>query len=228
MSDKGENQLSAGGTLARLAGIGVWILGLVAAFPYSGGWRVSFATRPNTEGATEAAVAVPTPSLLWKRIEALRKVNAIMAGSHPFQLGSRTVDWYTIDFANRPVNETIHRAGGITKASRYPAGSLMVKANYTKEKKLTGVTAMLKLPNYDAADRNWLMAAYSPSGKVMAFGKVSACIACHNLVRSADFNFAPPPEQLLPVSIWKAFFPKQTVSAAYMDLLKEHPAAIVK
>lgn len=104
----------------------------------------------------------------------------------------------------------------------------MVKANYTKQKKLTGVTAMLKLPNYDAADRNWLMAAYSPSGKVVAFGKVPACIACHNMVRSADFNFAPPPDQLLPVSIWKAFFPKQTVSAAYIDLLKEHPAAIVK
>lgn len=80
-------RLSAGSTLARLAGIrvGVWLVGLMAAFLCLGGWRVSFAARPN-KGATQASVAVPTPSQLWKRIEALRKANAIMARSHPFQL----------------------------------------------------------------------------------------------------------------------------------------------
>jgi hypothetical protein len=72
------------------------------------------------------------------------------------------------------------------------------------------------------------MAAYSPSGKNISYGKVAPCIGCHNFVRSADFVFAPPPDQLLPVSIWKAFFPKDTMSAAYLELLKTHPDAIVK
>jgi hypothetical protein len=194
-----------------------------------------------TQASEPGGVPTPTPMDLWKQIEELRKTNAIMAQSnpipaqlpfhgmsHPFQLGSRTVDWYTIDFANKPVNDAINAAGKIVKVTEYPPGSLMVKANYTKDKKLTGITAMLKLAGYDPADRNWLMAAYSPAGKEVSYGKVPACIACHNLVRSADFNFAPPPDQLLPVAIWNAFFPKQSVSPAYLKLLKEHPEAIVK
>jgi hypothetical protein len=193
------------------------------------------------QASNPGGVPIPAPMDLWKQIETLRKTNAFMAQSHPipaqlpfggmshpFQLGSRTVDWYTIDFANKPVNDAINAAGKIVKVTRYPSGSLMVKVNYTKDKKLTGITAMLKVAGYDAADRNWLMAAYSPTGKVLSYGKVFACIACHNLVRSADFNFAPPPDQLLPVPIWNAFFPKQTVSPDYLKLLKEHPEAIVK
>ena len=116
----------------------------------------------------------------------------------------------------------------IEKVTQYPPNSLMVKVNYTKNRKLTGITAMLKVPGYDPADRNWLMAAYSPSGKKIAYGKVPACIACHNFVRAADFNFAPPPDQLLPVPVWKAFFPKDTISPAYAELLNKHPDAIVK
>ena len=143
---------SGGSRLARLAGIGVAILSLVAAFLYLGASRESFAAGPNTPGATDSVVG-PTPRQLWRRIEALRQANSFMLGSHAGQLGSRTVDWYTMDFANQPVNEAIRRSGGITKVTTYPAQSLMVKVNYTREKKLTGITAMLKVPNYDAGDR---------------------------------------------------------------------------
>jgi hypothetical protein len=225
---KGQPALpSVGSRLARLAGIGVAILSLVAAFLYLGASRPSFAAGPNTPRATDS-VAGPTPGQLWQRIEALRQANSFMLGSHAGQLGSRTVDWYTMDFANQPVNDAIRRSGGITKVTTYPAQSLMVKVNYTREKKLTGITAMLKVPNYDAGDRNWLMASYSPSGQVRAFGKVGACIGCHAMVASADFNFAPPPAQLLSPPIWKAFFPNDTMSSAYLELLKEHPAAVVR
>ncbi len=190
------------------------------------------------------STAVPKPEDLWKQIQALEASNAIMAQSHPFQLveaesaimaqshpfqlGSRTVDYYTTDLSNRPVNEAIHKAGKITAVTRYPNGSLMVKVNYDKNKSLTGITAMLKVDGFDAADRNWLMAQYSPTGKVVAYGKVSSCINCHSIVTKQDFNFAPPPTQLLPIPIWKAFFPTQTISPAYAALLKQHPEAVVK
>jgi hypothetical protein len=87
---------------------------------------------------------------------------------------------------------------------------------------------MLKLRDYDAADRNWVMAAYTPASKAIAYGKVPACIACHTLVSKQDFVFAPPPKQLLSVAIWKAFFPKQPVTPAYAQLLRWHPANLVK
>ena len=41
------------------------------------------------------------------------------------------------------------------------------------------------------------------------------------MVASADFNFAPPPAQLLSPPIWKAFFPNDTMSSAYLELLKD-------
>lgn len=170
----------------------------------------------------------PTPASLWQDIQALQKSHAIMTDSHPYQLGSRVVDVYTTDLANASANHAITRAGSIEKVNRYPNGALVIKENYDAHKKLTGVTAMLKLDGYDKADRNWVMAAYKPDGQVVSYGKVQACIACHAMVTKQDFVFAPPPEQLLPAAIWKAFFPKQAMSAQYVKLLDQHPESIVK
>lgn len=175
-----------------------------------------------------AAAQPPTPSALWQDIQALEKNHAIMVGSQPDQLGSRTVDVYTTDLANAAENDAVTRAGSIQKVQRYPNGALVVKENYDAHKKLTGVTAMLKLDNYDKADRNWVMAAYKPDGQVVSYGKVQACIACHAMVTQQDFVFAPPPAQLLPVTVWKVFFPTQHMSPQYITLLQQHPEAIVK
>jgi len=175
-----------------------------------------------------AGVAVPSPQALWKEIQGLQKAHAIMPESTPYQVGSRTVDPYTTDLANAAAIRSIQRSGGIAKVTRYENGSLVVKENYNSHKQLVGVTAMLKLRGYDAGDRNWVMAAYKPSGANVAFGKVGTCIACHVLVRQQDFVFAPPPAQLLPVSTWKAFFPKQEMNPAYLALLKKYPNRVVR
>ncbi|WP_077272743.1 cytochrome P460 family protein [Acidithiobacillus caldus] len=175
-----------------------------------------------------ASVPVPSPQALWKEIQGLQKAHAIMPESTPYQVGSRTVDPYTTDLANAAAIRSIQKSGGITKVTRYENGSLVVKENYNSRKRLVGVTAMLKLRGYDAGDRNWVMAAYKPSGANVAFGKVGTCIACHVLVRQQDFVFAPPPAQLLPVSTWKAFFPNQGMNPAYLALLKKYPHRIVR
>ena len=174
------------------------------------------------------AAQAPTPASLWKDIQALQKSHAIMVDSHPYQLGSRVVDVYTTDLANAAANDAITRAGSIENVTRYPSGALVIKENYDEHRKLTGVTAMLKLDGYDKADRDWVMAAYKPDGQIVSYGKVQACIGCHAMVTKQDFVFAPPPEQLLPTTIWKAFFPKQKMSAQYVKLLDQHPGAIVK
>lgn len=166
--------------------------------------------------------------MLWQQVQVLQKTRARMLESKDFQPGSRTVDEYTIDLANQAANDAIRNAGGIEKARRYPNGALVVKENFNEQRKLTGITAMLKRDGYDHADRNWVMAAYTPEGKVVAFGKVPACIACHAMVTKQDFVFAPPPRQLLPVSIWKAFFPKQDIAPGYARLLRSHADAVVK
>ncbi len=170
----------------------------------------------------------PSPQALWHEIQDLQQAHAIMPGSKTFQPGSRTVDYFTTDLSNQPADEAMAKAGGILKVHRYPGGALVVKENYAKDRKPTGVTAMLKLKGYDSADRDWVMAAYDPTGKVLAYGKVGSCIACHVMVRKQDLVFAPPPTQLLPVSTWKAFFPKQEISPVYAHLLKTHAANVVQ
>jgi hypothetical protein len=170
----------------------------------------------------------PTPAQLWQQIRALEKSKSIMPFSHAFQPGSRTVDVFTTDLSNQSASTTITTARSVQAVTRYPNGSLLVKKNYNAQHQLTGVTAMLKLSGYDAANRNWVMAAYSPAGKSVAFGKITSCDACHAMVTKSDFVFAPPPSQLLPVSVWKAFFPKQAMSPTYVALLARYPGSIIK
>jgi len=175
-----------------------------------------------------SAAQAPTPAGLWQQIQTLQASHALMRGSRAGQPGSREVDVYTTDLANAAANDAIAAAGGILNVKRYPDGALVVKENENADRKLTGITAMLKLSGYDKADRDWVMAAYKPDGQVVSYGKVQSCIACHLMVTQQDLVFAPPPEQLLPVSVWKAFFPKQAMSAQYVKLLEQHPEAVVK
>lgn len=181
-----------------------------------------------TGHADTQPVAAPKPAQLWQQITALEKAKSIMPGSHALQPGSRLVDFYTTDLSNKVATEKIKLAGSIVDVTKYPDGSLLVKNNYKKNHELGSITAMLKLTGYDKANRNWVMAAYSPTGKVIAYGKVASCDACHAFVAKSDFVFAPPPTQLLKVSIWTAFFPKQKISPTYVGLLAKYPNAIIK
>lgn len=187
-----------------------------------------FASVMLTVTAASAPVTPPSSAALWPRIQALQRTHAGMLDTNAYQTGSRTVDTYTTDLANLPANEAIRKAGGIVQARHYPNGALVIKENFNARRVPTGVTAMLKLTGYDRADRDWVMAAYTPTGKVVAYGKIASCIACHAIVTKQDFVFAPPPRQLLPISLWKAFFPKQKIAPTYAQLLRSHAPAVVR
>ena len=133
-------------------------------------------------GVSLAATPAPRPMALWQKVQVLRTAHARMLESRAYQPGSRTVDAYTVDLANPLANEAIRKAGGIAKMRRYPNGALLVKENFNVHRRATGVTAMLKLSGYDLAARNWILAAYTPAGKVIAYGKVPARIVCHATV----------------------------------------------
>ncbi|WP_226821957.1 cytochrome P460 family protein, partial [Acidithiobacillus ferridurans] len=100
------------------------------------------------------------------------------------------------------------KTGGILKVHRYPSGALVVKENFAKDKKPTGVTAMLKLTGYDSADRDWVMAAYDPRGKILAYGKMGSCIACHVMVRKPDLVFCSPADPTPTAFYLEGVFPK--------------------
>ena len=69
-------------------------------------------------------------------------------------------------------------------------GSMIVKENYNADKKLDSLTVMYKINGYNMKAGDWFWAKYGPQGKVMASGKVEACIACHESKKQNDFIYS--------------------------------------
>jgi len=66
-------------------------------------------------------------------------------------------------------------------------GSIIVKENYSKEKKLMAITVMYKVFEYNPGDGDWFWAKYTPEGKADPYGKPEGCIGCHGARANNDF-----------------------------------------
>ncbi len=168
-----------------------------------------------------AADKAPAPAALFKEVRALENGGALLSGSHLWMHGSRMADYYTIDRANAIAVKAAQH--GVRNVTRFPAGSLYIKENFDIHKVLKTVTAMLKVPGYDHADRDWVMAAYKPNGQVIAYGRVDSCISCHAIAAKTDFTF--PSGANLPIATVEKFFPGQPISPFYRAALAKqgHP-----
>jgi len=88
------------------------------------------------------------------------------------------------------VNETAFRsARGKTAMTD---GAIIVKENYTADRKFIALTVMYKIKGYNPAKGDWFWARYTPEGKVEASGKVDACISCHEKRKNHDYIFSGP------------------------------------
>ncbi len=72
-------------------------------------------------------------------------------------------------------------------SKKAPDGSIIVKENFTADKKLSNVTVMAKVAGYNPDDGDWFWAKYDPQGKVTGAGKVEACYECHAGVKDNDY-----------------------------------------
>jgi len=87
-------------------------------------------------------------------------------------------------YVNDTALEAINR-----KADTLPAGSIVVKENYTGEKTLAAITIMSKVKDYNPDGGDWYWLKYTPEGTIEAEGKVDGCINCHSRARSTDWLF---------------------------------------
>ena len=94
-------------------------------------------------------------------------------------------------FLTTYVNESAAKALK-NKAGELPPGAIVVKENYTPEKKLAAVTVMYKKAGYDPAAGNYYWLKYAPDGTVQKSGKVDGCINCHQSVKGNDWLFTGP------------------------------------
>jgi len=87
------------------------------------------------------------------------------------------------------------------QSKKLPVGSIIVKENFSKDKKLMIVTVMYKSKGYDPEHNDWWYAKYMPDGKVATMkmkgsdkvmklaGKVQGCINCHEDAGGEDYAF---------------------------------------
>lgn len=80
-----------------------------------------------------------------------------------------------------------------------PSGSLIVKENFSPDKKLMAITLMQRSQGYDPEHGDWYYAKYMPDGKIARTppemksmpiaGKFSKCIECHAGADGDDHAF---------------------------------------
>lgn len=84
---------------------------------------------------------------------------------------------------------------------KFPYGSIIVKENYDKDKKLAAITVMYRpVKGYDPDHNDWYWVKYNPDGTVARTpategstpiaGKVKGCIDCHSSAKGGDYYFA--------------------------------------
>jgi hypothetical protein len=67
--------------------------------------------------------------------------------------------------------------------------SIIVKENYTQDKKLTTVTVMYKVKGYNPAGGDWFWVKYDPKFNILAEGKFTGCLNCHGSAMVNDYVF---------------------------------------
>ncbi len=81
----------------------------------------------------------------------------------------------------------------ITKKKEFAEGSIIVKENYTPDKKLVALTTMYKVKGFNPQVGDWFWLSTAPDGKVQASGKIDACIQCH-IKAKMDYVFTKIPK----------------------------------
>lgn len=131
----------------------------------------------------------PYGTTLWKYITqfAPYKDYQIWPGKDEFYKGTHPHGAILRTFVNKEAYETISK-----KKGTFPYGSIIVKENYSPEKKLMAVTVMYKVKGYNSAANDWFWVKYDPKGTILKEGQVKGCIACHTAQKDSDYVFTGP------------------------------------
>ncbi len=87
-----------------------------------------------------------------------------------------------------PLHEVFVNTAGLKKAG-WPKtdGTIVVKENFSPDKKLAAITVMYKRKGYNPEAGDWYWVKYSPDGKAAKAGKPAGCIGCHSARAEMDY-----------------------------------------
>lgn len=134
---------------------------------------------------TNAQNNLPEPSgkALWDYLRKTDYTNwQIWPGKTPFYRGTEPHGALLTTYVNQPAFRAI--TGNV---QNLPHGSLIVKENYTPERKMAAITVMDKVKGFNPEGNDWFWAKYSPDGQVQSSGKVDSCIKCHGRKKENDY-----------------------------------------
>ncbi len=83
------------------------------------------------------------------------------------------------------VNDNLYKAA----STPVPNGSIIVKEGYNKDKKMSALTVMYKIKDYNSEAGDWYWARFNTDGKGGPEGKVAMCIGCHKPKANNDYIF---------------------------------------
>lgn len=133
----------------------------------------------------------PFERRLWKYLESSRYQNWSPAGDDgDFQESEAPHGALVKTFMNRT-------AAGHPET--LPNGSILIKENYSPDKKLMAITLMYRSKGYNPSAGDWYWVKYdskgnvaqmqTPQGKMAIAGKAKGCIECHSGTDGGDFAF---------------------------------------
>lgn len=99
---------------------------------------------------------------------------AYWPGTEAFYEGTEPHGALLTTYVNAVAGEAL-----VDKPSSMPAGSMIVKENYSPDKELAAVTVMYKAEGYNPEHNDWFWLKRLPDGRVEASGKVESCQGCH-------------------------------------------------
>ncbi|MDX1582044.1 MAG: cytochrome P460 family protein [Thermoanaerobaculia bacterium] len=129
----------------------------------------------------------PSAEKLWKKIEGYESWNAYPGLPDGFYEGTRPHGAQLKTYGNEKVAEN---------PDNPPAGAIIIKENYTPDRKLVAITVMKKIEGYNPDADDWFWAKYQPDGEVAMkdgkalAGKVGSCIGCHASAKDDDYIYA--------------------------------------
>lgn len=140
---------------------------------------------------TKAEAEKPDPNgkALWKYITSDHPYTnyKIWPGKKEFYKGTHPHGAILRTFVNSEAYETISE-----KRGSFPNGSIIVKENYSPEKKLMAVTVMYKIKGYNPSANDWFWVKYDSKGGILKEEKVKGCIGCHSSKKDNDYVFTGP------------------------------------
>jgi hypothetical protein len=77
----------------------------------------------------------------------------------------------------------------IKKSKTIANHSIIMKENYTADKKLAALTIMYKVKGYNPDGGDWFWAKYNADNTIAAEGKVKGCLGCHAVAKDNDYIF---------------------------------------